>query len=73
MEYVFWKNRVQMRQRVIGRLRVGGGLQVPLGLGLMVGIYILSVLVLHETLLVLVPIYGNEILLWKEKSRIRAV
>ena len=34
-----------------------------------------SVLVLHETLLVLVLIYGNETMLWteKERSRIRAV
>ena len=41
----------------------------------MLGICSLSVLVLHETLLVPVLIYGSETMLWKEKERsiIRAV
>ena len=29
--------------------------------------------VLHETLFAPVPMYGNETILWKERSRIRAV
>ena len=41
----------------------------------MVGICSLSVLVLHETLLMPVLMYGNETMLWKEKerSRVRAI
>ena len=41
----------------------------------MLGICSLSVLVLHEALLVPVLMYGSETMLWKEKgrSRIRAV
>ena len=41
----------------------------------MLGICSLSVLVLHETLLVPVLKYGSETMLWKEKkrSRVRAV
>ena len=49
----------------------GGGLQVPTGPLLMVKIYSLSLLVLHETLLAPVPMYGNETMLWKEKERTR--
>ena len=37
----------------------------------MLGICSLSVLVLHETSLVLVLMYGSEIMLWKEKERSR--
>ena len=41
----------------------------------MLGICSLSVLVLHETLLVHVLMYGSETMLWKEKeiSRIRDI
>ena len=40
----------------------------------MLGICSLSVIVLHETLLVPVLMYGSETMLWKEEiSRIRAV
>ena len=41
----------------------------------MIGICSFIVLVLNETLLVPVPMYGSETMLWKEKekSRIRAV
>ena len=40
----------------------------------MLGICCLSVLVLHETLLVPVHTYGSETMLWKEeRSRVRAV
>ena len=41
----------------------------------MLGICRLSVLVLHETLLVPVLIYGSETMLWKEKerSKVRAI
>ena len=54
---------------------MGGGLQVPLGPKLMLGICRLSVLVLHEALLVPVLMYGSDTMLWKEKeiSRVRAV
>ena len=37
----------------------------------MLGICSLSVLVLHETLLVPVLIYGSKTILWKEKERSR--
>ena len=47
----------------IGRWRVGGGLQVPSGAWLMLGISSLSVIVLRETLLVLVLMYGSETML----------
>ena len=39
----------------------------------MLGIDNLSVLVLHGTLLIAVLMYGSETMLWKEKSRIKAV
>ena len=39
----------------------------------MIGICRLSVLVLHETFLVPVLIYGSETMLWKAGSRIRTV
>ena len=41
----------------------------------MLGICSLSILVFHETLFLLVLMYGSETMLWKEKerSRIRAV
>ena len=53
----------------------GGGWQVPLDPYLMLGICSLSLLVLHETLLVPFVMYGSKTVLWKEKerSRIRAV
>ena len=72
---VFWTNQVQIEQNVVGQWQVGGGLQVPSGPWLMLGICSLSVLVLHETLLAPVLIYGSETMLWKqeERSRIRAV
>ena len=44
-----------------------------LGLQLKLGICSLSVLVLHESLLVSVLIHDSEKMLWKDKSRIRAV
>ena len=46
-----------------------------LGLWLMLGVCSLSLLVLHETLLVPVLMYGSETMIWKEeeRSRIRAV
>ena len=50
---------------------MGGGLQVPLGPWLMLQICSLSVLVLHETLLVPLLTYGSETTLWKEKERSR--
>ena len=37
----------------------------------MLGIYSLSVLILHKTLVVLVLRYGSETMLWKEKERSR--
>ena len=37
----------------------------------MLGICSLSMLVLHETLVVPVLMYGNETMLWKEKERFR--
>ena len=40
-----------------------------LGPSLMLGICSLSVLVLHETLLVPVLMYDSETMLWKEKER----
>ena len=48
---------------------------MPSGPWLMLGICSLSVLVLHETLLVPVLMYGSETMLWrkKERSRLRAV
>ena len=64
---VFWTKQVQMGQNVVG------GWQVTLGPLLMFEICRLSVLVLHETLLVAVLMYGSETMLWKEISRIRAV
>ena len=68
-------NQVQIGQNVVGRWQVGGGCQVPLGPQLMLGICRLSMLVLHETLLVPVLMYGSKTKLWKEKerSRIRVV
>ena len=39
----------------------------------MLGICSFSVLVLHETLFVPFLMYGSEKMLWKERSRIRAV
>ena len=59
-------NQVQMEQNVAERWQVGGGLQVPSGPRLMLGICNLSVLVLHETLLVPVLMYDSETMLWKE-------
>ena len=44
---------------------------MPLGPLLMLGICSLTVLVLHETLLVPVLMYGSETMLWKEKERYR--
>ena len=47
---------------------------MPIGPSLILGICSLSVLVLHETLFLLVLIYGSETVLWREeRSRIRAV
>ena len=64
-----------MRQSVLGRRQVEGGYQVLLGLCLMLGVCSLSVLVLHETLLVPVLMHSSETVIWKEEesSRIRAV
>ena len=57
---VFLTNEAQMEQNEVGRWRVGGGLKVPSGSWLILGICSLSVLVLHETLLVPVLMYGSE-------------
>ena len=48
---------------------------MPSGPWLMLGICSLSVLVLHETLVFPVLMYGSETMLWKERerSRVRAV
>ena len=42
--YMFWTNKVMMRQSVIGRWRVEGGMQVLLDLWQMLGVCRLSVL-----------------------------
>ena len=55
-----------MRQNAVGRWRAGGGLQVPSGPWLMLGICSLSVLVLHETLLVPVLTYDSETIMERE-------
>ena len=54
---------------------MGGGLQVLSGPRLTLGICNLSVLVLHEILLVPFLMYGSETMIWREKerSRVRAV
>ena len=49
-----------MRESVIA------GWQVPLGPKLMLGVFSLNVLVLHETLLVAVLMYGSETMFWKD-------
>ena len=49
----------------------GGGLQVPSGPWLMLEICSLIALVLHETLLVPVLMYGRETTLWRERERTR--
>ena len=49
---------VQMEQNVVVSWRAGGGWQVPSSPRLMLRICSLSVLVLHETLLVPVLMYG---------------
>ena len=62
---VFWMNQVQMGQNVVESGYVGRGWQVPLGLKSMLEFCSLSVLVLHETLLVPVLTYISDTMLWK--------
>ena len=53
---------------------IGSGLQELLGLWLMLGVCNLSVLVLHNSLLMSILMYGSETMIWrKKKSRIWAV
>ena len=61
---VFWTKQVQMGQNVVGRWQVRGGWQVPLrSLVNARDLQIEYAIVLYETLLLPILIYGNETIL----------
>ena len=62
-------NHIQMRWSVVGR-RVANAIRSLINVK---GLQLQYARVLHETSLVTVLTYGSETMIWKERSRIRAV